>query len=277
MYIFRESCQQVQIVLRQKVSIKRLHLSPSTKENNQKNEITSQKSNKKSKKQLSFPNTTILKEVSAITIDIAQKVAAEPKRCISVQHILPQTPAAPVLQNTEDLKYISVYNKCYDNYITTPLSDNEQQTFERAAGTKQPLAVAAMVVNSQTTQMACKRIILADMEDSCKNLCKRKGRGAVLLDGEYKGISEFDLGKLWQEIVKNHPFLIDIFNTVAGTTTDIGETSEDLKLKYCFLYSVLMNCRWHELSLIQRLNTFLIIEGGCSKQVQNNKNFTAWK
>ena len=85
------------------------------------------------------------------------------------------------------------------------------------------------------------------------------------------------MDKLWQEIVNHHPFLIDIFNTVTGTTTDIEETTEDLKLKYCFLYSVLMNCRWHELSLMQRINTFLIIEGGCSKQVQNSILFTAWK
>ena len=110
------------------------------------------------------------------------------------------------------------------------------------------------------------------MEESCKKLCTRKGKVSVLLDGDYKGIAEFKLDRLWQEIVENHPFLIDLLNTVVGSSIDIMETSEDLKLKYCFLYSILMNCRWHELSLMQRINTFLVIEGGCSKQVYIHNN-----
>ena len=44
-------------------------------------------------------------------------------------------------------------------------------------------------VLQQNQEMASKRIILADMEESSKNLCKRKGKGSVLLDGDYKGVS----------------------------------------------------------------------------------------
>jgi len=40
-------------------------------------------------------------------------------------------------------------------------------------------------------------------------------------------------------------------------------------VKYSFLYSILMNERWHELNLVKRVNTVLIIEGGCTKKVSN--------
>ena len=95
-------------------------MSPSTNENKQPNEtLTGQKSNKKSKKQLCFSNTTILKEVSNITINISQKAkAAEPKRCVSVQHILPHN--AALQQNKEDLK--SVYSPSYNDYVASPLA-----------------------------------------------------------------------------------------------------------------------------------------------------------
>ena len=44
-------------------------------------------------------------------------------------------------------------------------------------------------------------------------------------------------------------------------------TGLDVRVKFYFLYSVLMNEKWQELSLLKRVNTILIIEGGCTKKV----------
>ena len=64
----------------------------------------------------------------------------------------------------------------------------------------------------------------------------------------------------------NIPCFIDVLNVVTGITRD--EAKQKLLAKYGFLNSVLMNVRWQELSLVQRLNTLCFIEGGCLKQVQ---------
>jgi cytochrome c oxidase subunit IV len=62
----------------------------------------------------------------------------------------------------------------------------------------------------------------------------------------------------------NIPFLVDIFNAVSGKN---GLVEIATRVKCGFVYSVLMNERWHELSLVKRVNTVLVIEGGCTKQV----------
>ena len=69
---------------------------------------------------------------------------------------------------------------------------------------------------------------------------------------------------------RNTPFLIDIMNAVSGKNgaTDCITENTDLQVKYSFVYSILMNERWHELSVLKRVNTLLVIEGGCTKQVR---------
>ena len=69
---------------------------------------------------------------------------------------------------------------------------------------------------------------------------------------------------------RNIPFLIDIMNAVSGKNgaTDCITENTDLQVKYSFVYSILMNERWHELSVLKRVNTLLVIEGGCTKQVR---------
>jgi hypothetical protein len=69
---------------------------------------------------------------------------------------------------------------------------------------------------------------------------------------------------LCNEMATNILFLVDIFNAVSGKN---GLVEIATRVKYGFVYSVLMNERWHELSLVKRVNTVLVIEGGCTKQV----------
>lgn len=58
-----------------------------------------------------------------------------------------------------------------------------------------------------------------------------------------------------------------MMNSVTGNECSIEDTKHGLQVKYCFLYSVLMKERWHELNLLKRVNTILVIEGGCTKHV----------
>lgn len=113
-----------------------------------------------------------------------------------------------------------------------------------------------------------KRRITDNIKVSCKNLCHRNN-GSVLHAGRqnpYGMMINFSFAKLWEEMETNIPYVIEVLNAITGVERD--KAKQDLQAKYGFLYSVLMNVRWHELSLVQRLNTLCLIEGGCSKQVQ---------
>ena len=56
---------------------------------------------------------------------------------------------------------------------------------------------------------------------------------------------------------------IAVFNAISGKDSD----NESVQLKYVFIYSILMMLRWSKLSILQRVSTSLMIEGGCSKMV----------
>jgi hypothetical protein len=106
-----------------------------------------------------------------------------------------------------------------------------------------------------------------EINQNTQQLCKRKEKSSVLYNKCYKGLSEFKIDDVWEELILHHSFFIDVLNTITGERCDIINTPEKLKTKYCFIYSILMFSRWHELSLFQRVNTILLLEGGCSKQV----------
>ena len=169
----------------------------------------------------------------------------------------------------QNLNKNSVYNKDIDTIITTPFTSIEQDKIQCALNSKQPLALINVISTCHTAELAWKKSICSQISDSCKALCKRKGTTSVLLSTSYQDLSEFRTEKVWQELLQNHPFLVDVFNAIAGNNCHSNETPEQLKLKYCLMYSILMQNRWHELSLLQRVNTVLLIEGGCSKQVCN--------
>ena len=77
-------------------------------------------------------------------------------------------------------------------------------------------------------------------------------------------MKDFDFGQVWLELKTNFPFLVELMNAVSGKENSVAETKLELQVKYSFLYSILMNERWHELNLVKRVNTVLIIEGGCT-------------
>ena len=80
-------------------------------------------------------------------------------------------------------------------------------------------------------------------------------------------MNNFDLNKVWVELKTSHPYLVEIMNAVSGKEKSAAETKCELQVNYSFLYSILMKERWHELNLVKRVNSVLIIEGGCTKKV----------
>ena len=112
-----------------------------------------------------------------------------------------------------------------------------------------------------------KKAATDEISSSCKQLCKRS-HSSVLYGNTYESLKEFEFDKVWNEMATNVPFLKNIFNSVSGKNGAIEISQDQLKVKYDFIYSILMNERWHELSLLKRVHTVLVIEGGCTKQVR---------
>ena len=115
---------------------------------------------------------------------------------------------------------------------------------------------------------ALKLAIKDEIAAACQTLCRRSD-GSVLYSNRnsFETLKEFDLDRVWTEMKSNVPFFIEIMNAVSGKNLGMENTELVVRVKFCFLYSVLMNERWHELSLLKRVNTILIIEGGCTKKV----------
>ena len=117
--------------------------------------------------------------------------------------------------------------------------------------------------------MVIKRNISDISKSSCDTVCKRLSGSSVLYSSvkQFEAMDNFSIDKVWIEVKTTQPFLIDLLNAITGNQVDIDKTNEEAKVKYCFIYSILMQMRWHELSLFQRIITALLIEGGCGKQV----------
>ena len=102
-------------------------------------------------------------------------------------------------------------------------------------------------------------IIENGIEEKCKKLCS-KTNGSILGYTNYQSMSQFSIDKLWDEFVSELPFLVKTLKVICKDYTD--ETKHDVKVQLCFIYSALLNARWSHLSLIQSINSVLMIEGG---------------
>ena len=151
----------------------------------------------------------------------------------------------------------------------TLLNDSQQQKLMSAVKSKYPTVVAEIVKEYCPSILgAIKKTITDEINASCRSLCKRSG-GSVLYGNHYESLRDFEFLTIWAELEAKNPFLIEVMNSISGINCGIENMKHELKVKYMysFLYSVLMNERWHELNLLKRINTVLIIEGGCTKQV----------
>ena len=92
-------------------------------------------------------------------------------------------------------------------------------------------------------------------------ICK-VNNGSVLYGHNYDSLAEFKFSSIWEEIMNNNPFFIDVLSGMSGVCTDFIDVPENVKIKFCFIYAILMNIRWSKLSVMQRMNATMMIEGG---------------
>ena len=148
------------------------------------------------------------------------------------------------------------------------LSNKQRQMLSRALNAQDATVLAfIMKEHCKNVVAALRKLLIRDIRITSAKLCKRSN-GSVLYGNDYDSLKEFSFDKIWLEFKSNYPFLIELMNAVAGEVEDIEDITKSLRIKLSFVYSILMNERWHELNMVKRVNTVLVIDGGCTKQVQ---------
>ena len=154
-------------------------------------------------------------------------------------------------------------------YIQPLLTERQKEMIIQALSSGDAVVLAAILKKHCASVInEIQKLLCDDVRKSCEKLCKRSGGSSVLYGKDYESLSDFNFNKVWDELKANQPFFVELMNAMSGNNIDIEDTKHELRVKYSFLYSILMNERWHELSLIKRMITILIIEGGCSKNVR---------
>ena len=241
---FREKCQNVQNELQKKCSMKRLPPSPLVKENKfvfleNKNSDSNQVTSSQPLHKPIPLNTTNITPVNIIQQKISHNVYKNQNITQTQIKILPKI----------NFKISSSNNI---SPSTTLLHKNNNNTEATS--------------NQHINDNKISQETLNDLWKSCDKLAKRKN-SSLLLNTSYEGLRDFNFADLWEEIQNNHPLFINVMKIMCIKDRNAG-ISDEVKLKICFIYSILMQTRWHELSLLQRTNTILVIEWGCSKKVR---------
>ena len=226
-FVFQENCKNTQEILKKQLSVKRMASTDNVENNN---------TNARKRLALHDVTNTAPPQNSSQSNKINQKVE-------------------------------SIYHPSFDSIVTKSITKIEENKIKLALNTEQPLAIASTIYSIDSIKIAFQSLLIKQCERSCEKLCSRKENKSLLLDNSYEGIKEFSFKPLWNEVIKHHPLLADLFMTMTKQRCHPNNASEEIIVKGCFVYSIIMHSRWHELSLMQRLNTVLIIEGGCSKQV----------
>ena len=179
------------------------------------------------------------------------------------QPSIPSQQAATVLRpkSTGDNDCLSLFE------AQSLLTERQQKIIVQAVSHKDVTVLAAILKDHcPSVVKELKKTVTEELKTSCAKLCKRS-QGSVLYGNDYDSMKEFDFNKVWLELKTNFPFLVEVMNAVSVNENSVAETKLELQVKYSFLYSILMNERWHELNLVKRVNTVLVIEGGCTKKV----------
>lgn len=158
-------------------------------------------------------------------------------------------------------------NDCTSFEAQSLLTERQQKMILQAVSNRDATVLTAILKDYCPSVVdELKKTSSEELKTSCAKLCKRS-QGSVLYGNEFESMNSFDFNKIWVELKTNHPYLVEIMNAVSGKEKSVSDTKRELQVKYSFLYSILMNERWHELNLVKRVNTVLINEGGCTKKV----------
>jgi hypothetical protein len=111
--------------------------------------------------------------------------------------------------------------------------------------------IAKKVMDISPIREAINRILLSDLNSSAVNVTNNK---SVLFKKSFDELNTFQWNDIVDECVSSQPMLADIILTImTRQTVTTDNITEDLVPKLGLLYAIMMQERYHKLSLVQRV------------------------
>ena len=155
------------------------------------------------------------------------------------------------------------------------LADNGNQPLQReeihkllcALETKLPTEIAKAVMLLPSVKASMKYHFLEEIDQQCRDLCVRKHAPSVLhvCRNETKSsLESFTWSSVLQEMKERAP---DVLDFIATISVPVVKEKENQVPPLCVSYGLMMHTRWKELSLIQKIVTFILGIGHSTAKV----------
>lgn len=129
-----------------------------------------------------------------------------------------------------------------------------------------PGDIAKEVLKVENIKGAIKLQLLQEINDQCQALCVRtRGEPSILKDSSVEGLEGVKWCGVMHEMKERAPDVLDFIATVA--TPRLKKNVDEQVPPVCMIYAMMMNQRWQELSLIQKIATIILGIGHSNKKV----------
>lgn len=156
--------------------------------------------------------------------------------------------------------------------LDIPLKNSELQKISRACSTTfLPQDFAIVILSVPPLKNALKLLHLKELQEQSKSLCKKKEDPSVLRVGSkcYQQLVSFSWAKSLTEWQERAPDVLDALSAIAVPYNYLSspQRADAIIPPLCTAFSILLNTRNAELSLVQKMVSAVLGLGGCSKMV----------
>ena len=146
------------------------------------------------------------------------------------------------------------------------ISTEDQMRLHEVINSGVPLNITTVFASIDSLQRSFKESVLRELDKECIKLCT-KSEPSELRKNSFENMAAFNWKKLALEMSNRCPFLLDFLLTVMKKKKE--DQNDDILPRLGLCYSILLQTRNRELSLVQPLNTVLMTNGNAKKEVNH--------
>lgn len=120
-----------------------------------------------------------------------------------------------------------------------------------------------------SVKSSIKYYFLEEIDQQCQNLCVRKHAPSILhvcRKETQSSLENFTWTSVLQEMKERAP---DVLDFIATVSVPVVKERENQVPPVCVAYGLMMHTRWKELSLIQKIVTFILGIGHSTRKVNS--------
>lgn len=139
-----------------------------------------------------------------------------------------------------------------------------------ALETRIPTEIAQAVMALPSVKSCMKYLFLEEVDEQCRDLCvRRHGKhGPSILHVSRKDTKPSLENFTWLSVIKEMKTRApDLLDFIATVSVPVIKEEGNQVLPVCVTYAVMMHARWRELSLLQKVITFILGAGHSTSKV----------